>query len=431
MDNQPNKSFEPTIVFPTGSFTPPAPQDLAAKIPNLEVLELLGTGGMGAVYKGRQPYLDRMVAIKILRPDFGTNDEFQTRFLREARMLAKLVHPYIVTVFDFGKAGDLYYLVMEYVEGATLRQREAERTVTERDALDYVPQIAEALEHAHEAGVVHRDVKPENVLVDRKGRVRLVDFGLASLVGAQVGEKSGDNLVAGTFGYMAPEQFLSPKSVDHRADIYSTGVVFYEMLTGRLPKGEYPPPSTVAKTDQRLDPIAARAIERDRDRRYQQARDFRADLLSITRTPATIVRIERLVPGRIEEVFAAWTDPAQMTEWLAPTDEFTTPIAEVDLRPGGRYRIGMKPPNAAEPNIVTGEYCRVDAPHCLSFTWAWQSPRADVHETQMTLDFESQEGGAKTKVVLTHERFREEEWRKRHEEGWTGCMNRLVRRFGG
>src|SRR5262249_48939966 len=148
--------------------TPFAPAELAARFPNLEVTELLGQGGMGMVYKGRQPLLDRDVAIKVIRPDLRTDDTFQDRFLREARALAKLRHPFIVTVFDVYKADDLYCLVMEYVEGASLRQlleREA-GSITERRVLEYVPQIIEALQHAHEAGVVHRDVKPENVLVD-------------------------------------------------------------------------------------------------------------------------------------------------------------------------------------------------------------------------------------------------------------------------
>lgn len=427
MNSAANRHFEPTLLIPPGSFIPPTPHDLAAKIPNLEVLELLGQGGMGVVYKGRQPYLDRFVAVKVLRPEVGASEEFQTRFLAEARTLARLRHPYVVTVFDFGKAGDLYYLVMEYVEGATLRQRGVERALTERDALDFVPQITEALEHAHEAGVVHRDVKPENVLVDRRDRVRLVDFGLASLYGPQAAGARGDDRVAGTPAYMAPEQFVSPQTVDHRADIYATGVVFYEMLTGCLPRGDAAPPSSAAGTDQRLDSIVLRAMERDRERRYQQARHLRTDLLSISRTPETIVRLEREVPAPAEQVYSAWTDPDEMTNWLAPTDEFTTPIAEVDLKPGGGYRIGMQPPNEAEPRIVAGEYCRIDFPNTLSFTWAWRSPRADVHETQVTLEFQPR--GNSTNVILTHERFRDEELRKSHSEGWTGCLARLARKF--
>jgi serine/threonine protein kinase len=280
---------EPTALYRSDSFAPPTPQELTARIPNLEVLELLGVGGMGVVYKGRQPMLDRLVAIKVIRPDQGSDDDFQARFVREARTLAKLMHPYIVTVFDFGKSGDLYYLVMEYVEGSSLRQLLADRALSSRDILDYVPQMTEELEHAHEVGVVHRDVKPENVLVDRRGRVRLVDFGLAKLTGPSALGAPTDHRVAGTLGYMAPEQISDPETVDHRADIYSTGVVFYEMLTGELPGSERTPPSSKTGVDKQLDPIVLRALDPDRERRYQEVRQLRSDLVEVTRTPESIV----------------------------------------------------------------------------------------------------------------------------------------------
>lgn len=396
-------------------------------LPNLDVLEFLGHGGMGAVYKGRQPLLDRLVAIKILRPDFRGNADLQARFVQEARTLARLRHPYIVTVFDIGKAGDFVYLVMEFVEGVTLRQRQSGQGITERDALDFVPQLTEALEHAHDLRVVHRDVKPENVLVDRMGRVRLVDFGLASLLGTEDQSANPGSQVVGTLGYMAPEQITALRDVDHRADIYSLGVVFYEMLTGRLPKTDRPLPSAIAGTDRRLDPVALRAIEPERENRYQQARDLRTDLLAITRTPQSTVRLEQEVIASPEEVFAAWTDPTKMGDWYAPTDEFSTPIAEVDLNIGGQYRIGMLPPGAADVRIVAGQYCRLEPPHCVSFTWAWQPPHTDVHETQVTIELQPR--GRSTNVVLTHERFRDEHLRNEHAKGWSGCLSRLARKF--
>jgi hypothetical protein len=135
---------EETLLLSPAGFTPHTPAELAARVPNLEVMNLLGHGGMGIVYKGRQPFLGRPVAIKVIRPDLQTDDAFQQRFLREARTLAKLRHPFIVTVFDVCKAGDLYGLVMEYVEGASLRQLLAGGSITQRDALDFVPQIAVA-----------------------------------------------------------------------------------------------------------------------------------------------------------------------------------------------------------------------------------------------------------------------------------------------
>ncbi len=275
-----------TAVYSQGGFAVPSPTELASRLPGLEVLELLGSGGMGVVYKGRQPLLDRLVAIKVIRPD--ADESFQDRFLREGQALAKLRDPFIVTVFDIQKAGDLYCLVMEYVEGSNLRQllEAQDGPITERRTLDYVPQITQALQHAHEAGVVHRDIKPENVLVDSRGRVRLVDFGLATLFGPTAPARASDaDLVAGTPAYMAPEQITMPQSVDHRADIYATGVVFYEMLAHDVPGPDCVPPSRKAATDPRLDPIVLRAIEKDRDRRYQEAWLMHRDIIGLAPHP--------------------------------------------------------------------------------------------------------------------------------------------------
>jgi serine/threonine protein kinase len=396
-------------------------------LPNLEVHELLGHGGMGVVYKGRQPYLDRPVAIKLIRPDVTDKEGSRQRFIREARALAKLLHPYIVTVFDFGEAGDLCYLVMEYVEGTSLRQLLSRKAVSARDVLDFMPQIGEALQHAHESGIVHRDVKPENILIDRRDRVRLVDFGLARVFGPQAQVHPEDRLISGTLGYMAPEMFSRPDEVDHRADIYSSGVVCFEMLTGQIPRGEPVPPSSKAAADPRLDPIVLRALERDRERRYQQMWQMNSDIVLATRSTESTIRLVQMVPAPIDQVFAAWTTPAVMTNWFAPSDEFTTPIAEADPRVGGSYKVGMKHSGRDHANIVSGQYCRIEPPHRLSFTWAWEVPDPDVHETQVTLEFQPK-GGA-TELTLIHERFRDEELRQKHTEGWTGCLRRLERKL--
>jgi uncharacterized protein YndB with AHSA1/START domain/tRNA A-37 threonylcarbamoyl transferase component Bud32 len=427
-DNKANRPGEATGPYVgSGGFHPPSPAELSTRLPNLEVNEILGHGGMGVVYKGRQPLLERNVAIKVVRPDLLSDPESQRRFVAEARALAKLEHPYIVTVYDFGKAGDLYYLVMQYVEGASLRSRIAGKTVSQRDVLDFIPQVGEALQHAHDNGIVHRDVKPENVLVDDRNRVRLVDFGLAKLFGARAAADSSDSTVAGTLGYMAPEQIAMPDKVDHRADIYSTGVVCYEMLTGQLPGGDYSPPSSRGATDPGFDPIVLKALEKDRERRYQRALDFNSAFKVLSRTPESTIRLEQIVPAPAERVFAAWLQPTEMVKWFAPSDDFTTPIAEADPRVGGAYRVGMKPPASTEPHIVIGQYCTIDSPRTLSFTWAWESPRRDVHETQLTLEFQPQ--GSSTNVILLHERFRDETQRKDHTQGWTGCLARLARKI--
>jgi tRNA A-37 threonylcarbamoyl transferase component Bud32 len=265
---------------PYGGPAAPPVEELAPLFPQLELLELIGQGGMGAVYKARQPSLDRLVAVKVLPPETGRDPAFAERFGREARALARLSHPNIVAVHDVGKAGEFYYFVMEYVDGANLRQVLRDGKLAPEQALRIVPQICDALQYAHEEGVVHRDIKPENILLDRKGRVKIADFGLAKLLGRDTDNftLTGSRQVMGTLYYMAPEQVERPQEVDHRADIYSLGVVFYEMLTGQLPVGRFPMPSEKAGTDAFLDDVVLRALEREPERRYQHASDVKTDV---------------------------------------------------------------------------------------------------------------------------------------------------------
>jgi len=261
----------------------PTPAELAPDFPELEVLELLGEGGMGCVYRARHRQLDRAVALKILAP--GTDDDarFEERFLREARALARLDHPGIVRVHDFGRAGKRLFMTMELVEGMTLRQLLREKRISPREALAIVPQICDALQYAHDEGVVHRDIKPENVLVDTQGRVKLADFGLAKLIGPadEVPGRTHTGQGMGTPHYMAPEQATSARDIDHRADIYSLGVVFYEMLTGELPLGRFEPPSKRASVDARLDRIVLKSLERAPELRYQHAVDIGTDVAGL------------------------------------------------------------------------------------------------------------------------------------------------------
>lgn len=284
-------------------FIPPAPETLAPHFPQLEILELLGQGGMGAVYKARQPALDRFVALKILPPQTARDPGFAERFTREARALAKLNHPNIVAVHDFGQSGGYHYFIMEFVDGVNLRQLQKTGRLSPHEALAIVPQICDALQYAHDEGIVHRDIKPENILVDRKGRVKITDFGLAKIVEGRdasprrpgreerpAGPASPTNLtgakdVIGTPHYMAPEQIEKPTEVDHRADIYSLGVVFYEMLTGELPLGRFEPPSRKVQIDVRLDEVVLRALEKEPERRYQQASVLKTEVETIATTP--------------------------------------------------------------------------------------------------------------------------------------------------
>ena len=258
------------------AFVPPTPEELAPHFPQLEILQLLGKGGMGAVYKARQPSLDRLVAVKVLPPEVGAEASFSQRFTREARALAKLNHQNIIAVHDFGQADDLYYFIMEYVDGTTLRQLVEGGRLQPAEALSIVPQICDALQFAHDEGIVHRDIKPENILLDGKGRVKIADFGLAKLLNRPPADPSltGTHQVMGTPHYMAPEQMQGSHDVDHRADIYSLGVVFYEMLTGELPIGRFEPPSKKVQVDVRLDDVVLRSLQSEPDRRYQHASEI-------------------------------------------------------------------------------------------------------------------------------------------------------------
>ncbi|MGO8930304.1 MAG: protein kinase domain-containing protein [Limisphaerales bacterium] len=305
-------------------FVPPSVEAIARLFPQLEVLELIGRGGMGAVYKARQPGLDRLVALKILPPRAGSDPGFAERFTREARALARLSHPNIVGVYDFGQVSDagvspasamgvppaaasesppsapqpstlnpkplpsLHYFLMEYVDGPNLRQLERAGKLTPREALQIVPQICEALQYAHDEGIVHRDIKPENVLLDKKkGRVKIADFGLAKILGREPQDfhLTGSGQVMGTPNYMAPEQVEHPQAVDHRADIYSLGVVFYEMLTGELPLGKFAPPSRKVQVDVRLDDVVLRALEKEPELRYQTASQVKSAVETLSAQP--------------------------------------------------------------------------------------------------------------------------------------------------
>ena len=289
---------------------PPSPAEIAALFPQLEILECLGRGGMGVVYKARQPRLNRFVALKILAREKEQDPHFTERFTREAQALARLNHPNIVTVHDFGEAAGHCYLVMEFVDGLNLRQLLQIKKMAPEQALTIVPKICEALQYAHEQGIVHRDIKPENILLDKSGRVKIADFGIAKMLGEEAGQQTltGAKDAVGTPHYMAPEQIEKPLSVDHRADIYSLGVVFYEMLTGELPLGKFQPPSKKVHIDVRLDEVVLHALEKEPERRYQQASQIKTAVETISTTaPAK----STITAGQIETVRSELKIPAR------------------------------------------------------------------------------------------------------------------------
>src|SRR5215204_5595653 len=264
---------------------PPTQRELTAAFPHLEILELIGQGGMGFVFKARQPKIERFVALKILPQSLAADPAFAERFTREGRVLARLNHPSIVTIHDFGQAGGFFYLLMEFVDGVNLRQAMKAGRFTPEQALAIVPPVCEALQCAHDHGIVHRDIKPENLLIDKAGVVKIADFGIAKILGAEeAGVGWSESQPAGTPQYMAPEQ-KAQRATDHRADIYSLGVVLYEMLTGELPADKLQPPSKRVQVDIRIDEIVLRALEKSPELRYQSAVEFRTEVDTVTGPP--------------------------------------------------------------------------------------------------------------------------------------------------
>jgi serine/threonine-protein kinase len=232
--------------------------------------EEIGRGGMGIVYRARDPRLGRQVAVKVLPEALASREEFRLRFEREARALAMLSHPHIVAVHGFGEEDGRHYIVMEYVDGGSLEER---LPVPPQRAVEMCLQICDALEYAHRKGIVHRDIKPANVLLDAAGRVKVGDFGLARLVSSNVRgwTVTSAGQAVGTPHFMAPEA-LRGEAPDPRMDIYSVGVLLYQMVTGRLPVGDFEPPPAP------FEPIVRQALAHDPARRFASAEELRRRL---------------------------------------------------------------------------------------------------------------------------------------------------------
>lgn len=264
--------------------------DAAAVRPNrlghYELLEQIGQGGMAVVYRGVQPSLNRQVAIKVLPARFSVSPELVARFEREANIVAQLNHPNIVQIIDRGREGETLFLVMEFVEGESLDKVIARRSLPVGKAIDYALQVCDAMEDAHSKGIVHRDLKPSNVLIDAKtGRVKIADFGIAQIgtTAPGVATLTSDNTALGTMNYMSPEQRTDSHNVTHLTDIFSFGVVLYEMLTGRLPIGHFKQPSQLNRdVPLGLDIIVKKCLEVQPEDRYQSFTEIRRQLSQIT-----------------------------------------------------------------------------------------------------------------------------------------------------
>ncbi|MBN2452312.1 MAG: protein kinase [Lentisphaeria bacterium] len=253
-----------------------------------EIRGEIGRGGMAVVYQGIQPSLNRVVAIKVLPAPFASRPELVARFEREGTIIAQLSHPNVVQVIDRGREGDTLYIVTEYVDGGSLDTRLGGGALPLQDVLDWSVQLCDALDHAHGIGVVHRDLKPSNILIEiRTRRPKITDFGIAQLETSTAGfaTLTTENTSIGTMNYMSPEQRLDSHRVDHRTDIFSFGVILYQMLTGKLPIGHFRMPSFLrADVPIGLDAVVRKCLEESPEDRYQCAADIRADLLRLMRS---------------------------------------------------------------------------------------------------------------------------------------------------
>src|SRR5215213_6961468 len=279
-------------------------------VAHYRIMEALGAGGMGAVYKAYDEKLHRVVALKLLPPEYTSHEDRRRRFLQEARAASALNHPHILTVYEFGEDGGRPYIATEYVEGETLRQKIAARSLQVGEALNVALQIAEGLAKAHEAGIVHRDMKPENLMVSRDGYAKILDFGIAKLLPSRRRASAADSsqktlirvqtqsgAILGTVNYMSPEQLLG-RRVDMRCDVFAFGVVLCEMLTGVCPFArdnqidtmhailhEEPrlPDALRSQLPPGIERILTKALDSSPEHRYQTIGEFAEELKAFRR----------------------------------------------------------------------------------------------------------------------------------------------------
>lgn len=269
------------------------------QIPGYQVLDKLGAGAMATVYLAKQLSLDRYVAVKILPKKYSNNEQFIQRFYAEGKAAAKLNHPNIVGALDVGKAGDTHYFVMEYVEGSTVFDTLTEKGVFQEDrALEITLEVAKALDHAHKAGFIHRDVKPKNIMITKEGVTKLADMGLARAVSDREAAEAEAGKAFGTPYYISPEQIRGEVDVDFRADIYGLGATMYHMVTGKVPfdgpnpsavmhkhlKSELVPPDHINENlTTGISEVIEVAMAKDRNKRYANTADLIGDLEAIAR----------------------------------------------------------------------------------------------------------------------------------------------------
>ena len=296
------------------------------QIPGYQILAKLGSGGMATVYKAKQLSLDRIVAIKVLPRESTTKQDFIDRFYAEGKAAGKLNHPNIVGALDVGHAGEFHYFVMEYVEGHTVFDEIQDNTrLDEEEAIKIILETARGLEHAHKAGLIHRDVKPQNIMITKDGTAKLADLGLARVANAAEIAEEEEGVTFGSPYYMSPEQILARPDIDFRTDIYSLGATFYYMVTGRVPFSADNPgdvmkmhlrdrlvlPQTLnPKISDGVNQVIKVCMAKPKDQRYDQTSDLVEDLEALKAGEAPLHAEARLGVGSFREETATEEAPA-------------------------------------------------------------------------------------------------------------------------
>ncbi len=326
-------------------------------IPGYQIIDKIGRGSMGVVFKARQTSVDRIVAVKILLDALARNKEFIKRFEREAKIAARLSHNNIVNAIDAGEVNGHHYFVMEYVEGATIKDAlDQNQVFEEKDALRIVLAVAEALKHAHQRGLIHRDIKPENIILTKDGRVKLADLGLARLTADEKWAMSEAGLAIGTPYYISPEQVRGQVDVDIRADIYSLGATFHHMVTGRVPysgdtpsevmrkhvdKGVMlvPPDHLNTKLSGGLGMVVETMMAKNRENRYRNPDDLIFDLKRLLQGDSPWFAVQKpetlsvLAEGEVDQNASGGgaVSAVQMREWAGYVNSRNSLIAALAL----------------------------------------------------------------------------------------------------
>jgi serine/threonine-protein kinase len=310
------------------------PSLINQQIPGYQFVEKLGQGAMGIVYKARQLSMNRLVAIKILHPRLAANSEILRRLVDEAHIAAKLSHNNIVQAIDVGSAGNIHYFVMEYVEGTNIKQElEAGKKYEEKEAVEIVLQIAQALQHANRRGLIHRDVKPANIILTKDGIAKLADLGMARETDDAARTRAEKGLTIGTPFYISPEQILARSDIDVRADMYSLGATFYHMVTGQPPypeakvdevleahlKRELTPPDHLnTELSSGLGEVVEIMMAKDRKKRYRTPDDLIIDLeCLLVGDPPKLAR-QRIEASTLEELAAGESEEEEAADHAGP-----------------------------------------------------------------------------------------------------------------